>query len=621
MNLKLSHILSIIIILIGINVKSQPRVDSVKVKLQKLEKSIPGLSQKIELSVSNLPLEEFVRNIASLTKLNINLATKKKQVVTNNFVDVPARDVIIFLCKYYYLDIQLTGNILHMTDLDAPIPPYKPKDLKIYYDTISKNVKLDLKNDSLRLFTKQLTQLTNTNIIFHPDLKNRTVSVYVQNLPLQNALDKLAIANNLSITQKDETIVIGNLAQTRNNRNAKQKKDNSNLRFTVYDKEHIDVYGDNVPIQTAIESILKRLNLNYFIFSEIKEKTNINLTNVSFKEFLDKVLNNTKYTCIEQEGIFVLGARTGEGLRETKLHKLRYRSVIDISKLIPKEILKEVSVKEFPDLNSLILSGSSPGIKEIENFINKIDVTVPLVIIELIIIDNQSGYTIETGITAGINKEPTQSSGQVFPGGDYQMGAQSVNSLINSFNGFGSLNLGKVNPNFYLNIKAMEDEGIVKVRSTPKLATLNGHKAEYSIGNTEYYVEQRSDFVVNTVTQRNTSVMYKDVKAEFKLTVTPVVSGNDQITMDIVVEQEDFTGRIEKNAPPGKVSRKFTSMIRVKNEDTILLGGLEEKSSNNSGRGVPVLSRIPILKWIFSNRKKEKKETKLNVFIKPTIIY
>ena len=53
----------------------------------------------------------------------------------------------------------------------------------------------------------------------------------------------------------------------------------------------------------------------------------------------------------------------------------------------------------------------------------------------------------------------------------------------------------------------------------------------------------------------------------------------------------------------------------------ILLGGLEELKKEDSGTGVPLLSRIPLIKWFFSSRKKGKNTSKLHIFIKPTVVY
>jgi type IV pilus assembly protein PilQ len=53
----------------------------------------------------------------------------------------------------------------------------------------------------------------------------------------------------------------------------------------------------------------------------------------------------------------------------------------------------------------------------------------------------------------------------------------------------------------------------------------------------------------------------------------------------------------------------------------IMLGGLEENTIDHSGSGLPGLSRIPVLRWLFGSRTKKKTENKLTIFIKPTIIY
>jgi len=62
-------------------------------------------------------------------------------------------------------------------------------------------------------------------------------------------------------------------------------------------------------------------------------------------------------------------------------------------------------------------------------------------------------------------------------------------------------------------------------------------------------------------------------------------------------------------------------MVRIKNGEVILLGGLEKKKNSNSGSGVPLLSKIPILKWIFSSRTKDKENSKLHLLIKTTVSY
>jgi type IV pilus assembly protein PilQ len=177
-------------------------------------------------------------------------------------------------------------------------------------------------------------------------------------------------------------------------------------------------------------------------------------------------------------------------------------------------------------------------------------------------------------------------------------------------------------PNFYLSLKALEANGNVNIRSTPRLSTLNGHKAYLSIGETTYYVVTNQNFYGSQIPQASEIKNYQPIDAELSLAIRPLVSGNGEITMDIKVIQSSFNGqKVDKDAPPGINSREFTSIIRVKDQDVVVLGGLEEKVRNDNGTGVPLLSRIPGLKWLFSSRKREDTKKKLSVLIKPTVIY
>lgn len=290
--------------------------------------------------------------------------------------------------------------------------------------------------------------------------------------------------------------------------------------------------------------------------------------------------------------------------------------------IIPDEIKKGLDIKVDKELNSFLVNGPATNIERFETFIKYIDKPIPVILIEVMLLEVNKSKTIETGITAGIGEKPVTTTGTVFPNADINLGAKTINDVIEGFNGFGSLNIGKVVPNFYLSLKAMETNGNLKIRSSPRLSTLNGHKAFLSIGETTYYVVTNQSFYGSQIPQASEIKNYQPIDAELSVTIMPLVSGDGQITMDIKVIQSSFNGqKVDKDAPPGINSREFTSIIRVKDQDIIVLGGLEESVKNDSGSGVPLLSRIPIIKWLFSSRTREDSKKKLSVLIKPTVIY
>lgn len=289
--------------------------------------------------------------------------------------------------------------------------------------------------------------------------------------------------------------------------------------------------------------------------------------------------------------------------------------------ILPDEIIQDLDVKIDFELNSFYVLGPSNKIERFKAFIKQIDKSVPVVLIEVMLIEVSRNSTIQTGVSWGIGDEPVETKGGIYPQTDLTLGAKTINKVLNGFDGFGHINLGKVVPNFFATIKAMESNGNIKIRSTPKLSTLNGHRATFSNGQTSYYAVTQRNIYGTDNPQTSEITNYEPIDAELGLTIKPLVSGDGQVTLDIFVIQSSFGARIAEDAPPDLSSREFSSIIRVQDQDIVVLGGLEEQVKNDSGSGVPLLARIPIIKWLFSERKREDSKTKLTVLIKPTIIY
>lgn len=293
-----------------------------------------------------------------------------------------------------------------------------------------------------------------------------------------------------------------------------------------------------------------------------------------------------------------------------------------IKDLLPDDIINSLDIKIDNELNSFIVSGPGLKVKRFKELIQSIDKPVPVILIETMILEVNKNYTLETGIEWGLGDAPVQDRGSIYPTTELTLGSTTVNRVIGGLNGFSSLNIGQVVPNFYVNLKAMESNGDIAIKSTPKLSVLNGHQARLSIGQTTYYVVTSRDIIGTDNPLTNTIINYQPIDAELGIYIKPIVSTSGDITMSIVVNQSTFSPvRIAPDAPPDINSRQFTSTIRVKDQDVIILGGLEENIKNDSGSGVPFLARIPIIKYLFSKRVRERNKRKLAILIRPTVIY
>jgi type IV pilus assembly protein PilQ len=638
-------VLSFLLSLACVNARAQSaeRFPQLEQRLKDLSLTVPGLTQKATLSISGGSLQEFLRAIASTHNLNLNIDPALTQRVTNYFSGEPVSNILLYLAKTYDLDFTFTGSIISISPYRDPMRnmPPPPKEIRVSYDNSNSLLTMDLHEDTLITVAKKITLLSNKNVIVMPPLFGKTVNGYIQALPVANALEKLALSNNFKFTktnddvfvleplEANEQIALKPTLSAMNNPNTVIRRVNPSMPGKsgavqvgedAQGKRLISLNVTNMPIRDVIKNIAEQTGINYFVYSDLQGNTTANINNMEFDKVLNYILQGTEYTYRVEGDIYMIGNRQNEGLRTYKLIQLQYRSMDSLMHIIPPEMKRGVEVKEFRELNSFLLSGSSPQIAEIEQFVKQIDRLVPMVTIEVILLDVQKGKTVKTGIKMGVS-DSVRTGGTLLDGLDYTFGARSINDFIDRIGLNNVFNLGHVTPNFYISLSALEANRNIELRQTPKLSTLNGHTANLSIGNTRYYTISTQNVLGSLNPQTVVTQQYIPVEANLSIAIMPIVSGDDQVTLNIDVNISDFIGDPPNNAPPPSSNSKFRSIIRVKNEEMVVLGGIERNEKSDSGSGVPVLSRIPVLKWLFSSRSKSTSKVVSVVFIKPTIIY
>ncbi len=599
-------------------------------KFDKLAKTVKGLNEKVDLNVGRSTIQTFIAALGKTHDLNVSIDPKLDIPISANFSNESVKNVLIYLINTYDLETKFTGTIISFSlKKQKPLP----KDtLKISYNEKTQKLSYDLQNKDLQNVVKTIVNKTNKNIIIDPKLKTKKVDGFVKNLDLKSALEKLAFGNSFVLTKmQDSTFLLKNSLVVKNSATNNNAKNNSNnptalntkdieLKTTkdVNGVDLINLSAINKPISDIIKYIFNETGDNYIFFTEPDQNTTLAVKNVPKDDLLSFLLNTTDFTYKKDEKVYLFGLRSNEKIRNIKIVKLKYRALKDVKAIIPSEISKGVKIDEFPELNSFILSGSAPNIKEVEQLIEQIDQPVPVIMIELIIVDVNKTRDLKTGIKMGLSEDPVKTSGTILPGLDVTFSSSSINTFLDLI---GLKNLGKVTPNFYISLSLLEANGNINIQSTPRLSTLNSHEATLSIGETSYYLEQKQNVIGTQNPQTVTTNSYKSVNADFSITINPVLSGDEHVTLDVDVNQSQFTGRIAPDAPPGQTNRTFKSTIRVKNEEMIVLGGLDRTEKSETGQGLPWISRIPILNWFFGNKRKIKNKSKLIIFIKPTIIY
>lgn len=620
---------------------SQTSIKKFTEKLDELSKTKEGLNDNIRIDLSGLTLYDFINTLAEEHELNVSVDSKLNQLVTSNFYDVNIKDVFLFLIKKHQLEVEVINNILIFNKKPEAVIIEKPKPLKkidVSYNEQNQFLSIKLKNDSLPRVAQAITDASKKNLILSPDIKEQKISAYILNRPIDQVLEMMAKSNSLILTkdENDNYYLEKNISvpqpkptTSRSTRRSSSQSSNKSqgetgdFEIKINTQGFLDVKSFEGDVADIIIDAAEKLNINFFMYNKPEGVVTTLIANgITFDNLLNHLFKGQNYTYKKVDDLYLIGEHATEGLRTTELIQLENRTIETVLSTLPAALTQSIEVKEFVELNGFVVSGSKTHIQEFKDYIYEIDRVVPVIQIEVIIVQYQKSYEIQTGLQAGIDNGESTTSGVLFPASDVNLNATSVNGLIDAFNGLGIVNLGKVTENFYMSLSALENNSLIKLSSTPKLVTLNGHDATSTIGETSYYFEENNRLinsgVNNNILQSGT---WKSTEANLSINIKPFVSKDENVTLTISVEKSAFLGRAGENAPPGKTTQKFESMISVKNNEMILLGGLDELENENSGTGTPLLSRIPVIKWLFSGRTKRKEKSKLHIFIKPTVTY
>ncbi|MFL6600214.1 MAG: type II secretion system secretin GspD [Steroidobacteraceae bacterium] len=273
----------------------------------------------------------------------------------------------------------------------------------------------------------------------------------------------------------------------------------------------------------------------------------------------------------------------------------------------PKNAIEGESLRIVPSAenNSLLILASPSEFAVVDAALKKLDVLPIEVLIEASIAEVTLTDDLRYGLQWSYKaKEGTatysESNGNVspqFPGLSFLYTAKSISAVLN----------------------AMESLTKVRVLSAPKLVVLNNHEADLQVGDQVPIVTQAA---VSTVGQNSPIVNSVDLKdTGVILKVIPRANTSGRVLLEVTQEVSDVvpTTTSSINSPTIQ-QRKFTSVVAVRDGETIALGGLIRDSQSRGGSGIPILRRIPVLGNLFGSDAHNSTRTELVVLITPHVI-
>ena len=511
---------------------------------------------------------------------------------------------------------------------------------RIIVDLSSPNTGIDIRLQGKNVIVDFLNTAAPRNLLRRLDLLDFATPVRQVDLVSQGTTTRMTIEPKglweYSAYQTDTQFIV----------EVKQLKEDPNklVQGMGYNGEKLSLNFQNVEVRAVLQVIADFTGLNIITSDTVGGSLTLRLKDVPWDQALDIILQ-AKGLSKRKSGNVVLIAPSDELATKEKLaleasqqiseleplrtesFQLSYTKATEVQALITNKdqniLSKRGRATSDPRTNTLFVNDTPTKLDEVRKLIAQLDVPVRQVMIEARIVIADDKFSRELGSRFSVLSSATSN------GRNYGF-APTDNSSFSRAQGspglpvlpnvdlpvagaagkFGLSILNIANGNLVsLELSALETDGRGKVISSPRIITADKRKATISQGTEIPYLTQSAS--------GGSTVQFK--QAVLSLDVTPQITPDDKVIMDIEIKKDSESGRAVGGTPILDV-RNIRTQILVENGETAVLGGIFEQSTSTNETKVPLLGDIPFLGHLFKKTLRVENKTELLVFITPRII-
>jgi type IV pilus assembly protein PilQ len=408
-----------------------------------------------------------------------------------------------------------------------------------------------------------------------------------------------------------------------------------------FNGRNISLDFQNIAVRTALQIIADYNEFNLIISDTVSGNITLRLDGVPWDQALSIILKVKGLDKRMQGNILMVAPSEELAARETQnlqakqqveelaplyseYVQINYAKAAEFAELIKNNdtsiLSSRGSVSVDERTNTLLIRDTSKSIEDIKRMVTVLDVAVRQVVIEARMVTVKDDMNEELGIRWGATNTDGEStlSGSI-EGVDTARGG-SVPSITDRLN----VNLPVASPAgtiafqvarlangtiLDLELSALEKENKGEVIASPRITTANQKEA---------YIEQGVEIPYQEAASSGaTTTQFK--KAVLSLTVTPHITPDDKIILDLIVTQ-DTVSSVTSGLAPAIDTQRIGTQVLVNNGETIVLGGIYQQSIVSTISKIPLLGDIPYLGLLFrtSSQLNEKKE--LLIFVTPRIV-
>jgi len=399
--------------------------------------------------------------------------------------------------------------------------------------------------------------------------------------------------------------------------------------------ENLSLNFQDIEIRAALKIIADFSGLNLIASDGVNGNLTLNLKDIPARKALDILLKCKGLAKLEIDNVVIVGTEEEMALREKQsidqvkrfdakgplksaVIPISYGTAEDLAATLKSNASTLLSARGslFVDkrTNVIVIQDAAPKIDEMRELIRKLD--VPIKQIEIMTQIVTADRALEEALGFRLNTHSLEAGAQPFHRLSSDLGASTLGASAAKL-GFTLARLphGTL---LDLELQALEYESKIKTLSRPKLLTLNQHRALVEQGVEIPYQE--------TTASGAASVAFK--KAVLKLEVTPQITPDNKITLDLLVSSDTPDNSIQtQNTNSGPTSRviglktnRLQTRVLALNGETLVLGGVLTLTDTENHAKVPILAKIPIIGRLVQNDYKKEEVKELIIFITPRIV-
>ncbi|MBI3945886.1 MAG: type II and III secretion system protein, partial [Armatimonadetes bacterium] len=293
-------------------------------------------------------------------------------------------------------------------------------------------------------------------------------------------------------------------------------------------------------------------------------------------------------------------------LSGTESFRMRYIRADTASGLLPTFLFQYVHRNS--EQNAVVVTAPVQMLEKIRSDLRKVDVAPPMIMIEALAVEVNSTRDLETALGVRLRDmtlEPRADASVPNPTTGGQMDTATGQLTFRQ--------IGKLPDNWEASLRALEVAGKARIHANPRMAAVNGGRASLFIGNQKF-------IQVQYVQYGNQQTKIQAVDVGVKLDVQPWTGGNGEITTRIEPEVSNIVELDSASGLPVLSSRRARTSVRVKDGETIIIGGLRQKQETLVRRRLPILGSVPLVGALFRSKVAHTAETELVIFITPHVL-